>query len=139
MNTTLFLQLNWLHILVATFAYFGLGAVWYSLLFRGRWLAYQKITPDNAEAKKDAGAIMAFSFVLMYIAVVGLAILVSRLDLSLAISGVKLGLFTGICFSAMGISISYLYVKKPAGLHFIDGSYHIAGQVVAAVILCIWQ
>lgn len=139
MDTTLFSQLNWLHILVATFAYFALGAVWYSLLFRQRWLAYQKINPNNAEAKKDAGAIMAFSFVLMFIAVIGLAILVSRLDLSLAISGVKLGLLTGVCFSAMGISISYLYVKKPAGLHFVDGSYHIVGQIIAAVILCVWQ
>jgi hypothetical protein len=54
-------------------------------------------------------------------------------------SGLKLGLMTGLLFSATAISITYLYIKKPIGLHFIDGLYHVVGQIVAAIILCIWK
>jgi len=139
MDTSTFSNLNWLHILVAAIAYFALGAIWYSGLFGKKWVAYQNIDMNDPNAKKGAGAIMFGSFVLMFITTIGLAILINRLQLNLAISGVKTGLLTGVCFSAMAISISYLYVKRPAGLHLIDGLYHIAGQIIAAVILCVWR
>jgi hypothetical protein len=131
--------LNWIHVLVAAIAYFALGALWYSLLFGKKWVAYQKIQMNDPDAKKGAGTIMGVSFLFMIVATIGLAILVNRLNLTLAISGLKLGLVTGICFSAMAVSISYLYVKKPLGLHLIDDSYHILGQVIAAIILCVWH
>jgi hypothetical protein len=89
--------------------------------------------------KKGVAATMFTSFLLMVVATIGLAILVERLDLSLAISGIKLGLLTGLFFSLTSISISYLYTKKPAGLHLIDGMYHVVGQILASIILCIWR
>ena len=139
MDTSFFSELNWLHILVAAIAYFLLGAIWYSPLFGKRWIAYQKIDMNVPEAKKGAATIMVFSFIIMFLTTIGLAVLVFRLELEEAMSGIKLGLFTGRLFSAAAISISYLYVKKPLGLHLIDGLYHVLGQVIAAVILCIWR
>lgn len=140
MNSDLFSNLNWLHILVATIAYFALGAIWYSFLFQKKWVEYQGIDMNNPDGRKGAGAIMAFSFVIFFVICVGLALLISKTSMTGgAMSGVKLGLTTGVCFSAAAISITYLYVKKPIGLHFIDGLYHIVGQIIAAVILCAWK
>ncbi len=139
MDTSFFSDLNWLHILVAAIAYFALGALWYSPLFGKQWVAYQGIDMNNPEAKKGAGVIMFYSFLLMFVTTVGLAILVNRLGLFEAISGIKLGVFTGLFFSATAISVSYLYVKKPFGLHLIDGLYHVLGQAIAALILCVWR
>jgi hypothetical protein len=132
-------NIQWLHVLVAAIAYFMLGAVWYSFLFQKQWVAYHKIDMNDPDAKKGAGAIMAFSFLLFFVICICLDILVNRLGLTQVISGVKLGLFTGIGFSAMAISITYLYLQKHRGLHFIDGLYHTVGQVIAAVILCAWH
>ena len=139
MDTSIFSNLNWLHVLVAAIAYFALGAVWYSALFGKKWVAYQNINMNDPNAKKGTGAIMTASFVWMLITTIGLAILIHRLGLTGGASGAKLGLLTGLCFSAAAISISYLYVKKPAALHCIDGLYHVLGQVIAAVILCVWR
>ena len=139
MDTSFFSELNWLHILVAALAYFMLGALWYSPLFGKQWVAYQKININDPDAKKGAAGIMLLSFLLMFLTTIGLAILINRLDLYEAISGIKLGLFTGIFFSASAISVSYLYIKKPLGLHLIDGLYHVLGQMIAALILCVWQ
>lgn len=139
MNTSFFADINWLAVIVAAIAYFGLGAIWYSFLFKKKWIEYQKIDVNDPEMKKGVAATMFTSFLLMVVATIGLAILVERLDLSLAISGLKLGLLTGAFFSLTAISISYLYTKKPAGLHLIDGMYHVVGQILAAIILCIWR
>lgn len=140
MNTSIFSNINWLHVLVAAIAYFALGAIWYSFLFQKKWIQYQKIDMNNPDGKKGVGAIMFMSFIWMFIASLGLAILIDKLKLTGgAMSGVKLGLTTGICFSASAVSTGYLYVKKPAGLHFIDGLYHIVGQIIAAVILMVWH
>lgn len=139
MDTSFFSDLNWLHILVAAIAYFMLGAIWYSPLFGKQWVAYQKIDMNNPDAKKGVAGIMTGSFLWMFITSAGLAVLIEKLQLDTAGSGVGLGLLTGICFSASAISVTYLYVKKPFGLHLIDSLYHIIGQIIAAVILCIWR
>ncbi len=133
-------NLNWLHILVAAIAYFIIGAIWYSLLFQNPWIRNHKIDTTNPEAKKGVGMIMFLGFIWTIIIVAGLAILINKMALTGgALSGIKLGLTTGVCFSALTISMTYLYLNKPASLHFIDGLYHVVGQIVAAIILLVWK
>jgi len=133
-------NLNWLHVLVATIAYFILGAIWYSFLFQKPWIRYQNIDTSNPEAKKGVGMIMFLGFVWTFIICTGLAILVFKTPLlGGVLSAVKLGLTTGVCFSALTISMTYLYLKKPFALHLIDGLYHVVGQIIAALILVLWK
>ena len=140
MDTSYFASINWLAVLVAAIAYFSLGALWFSKpVFGTRWVALHKINMDDPEVKKGVAAIMFGSFLLMLLATIGLAILVARFHFYEAISGIKLGLFTGICFASTAISVTYLYIKKPLASHFIDNLYHIVGQVIAAIILCVWK
>jgi hypothetical protein len=139
MDTTFFTELNWLAILVGSVAYFLLGAIWYSFLFQKQWIAYHNINVNNADAKKGMATIMTTSFLLMFLASLGLGILAERMELTGWMSGAKLGAFTGFFFSFTAISITYLYLKRPAGLHFIDGLYHVVGQMLAGIIICMWQ
>jgi Protein of unknown function (DUF1761) len=138
MDTSFLSNLNWLAILVAALAYFILGALWYSALFGKLWIKSTGVDMSRPDAKKGAGGIMVFTFLLEFVTCIGLAILVNRLMITGVTSGIKWGLFTGVCFSAIGICISYLYQKKPTVLHLIDGGYHILGNIIAATILCIW-
>jgi hypothetical protein len=138
MNTEFLNYINWVAVLCGALGYFILGAIWYSFLFRKSWIAMTKIDPNNPEAKKGAGAIMFASFILMFITSVGIAILRSKIDLGGWMSGVKLGMVTGLCFGAMAISISYLYEKRPFGLHLINGGYTLVGNIIAAVVICCW-
>lgn len=133
-------NLNWLHILVAAIAYFAIGAVWYSALFQKSWIRYHNIDTSNPDAKKGAGLIFLIGFIWTLVMVAALAILIGKMSLTGGIiSGIKLGLTTGVCFSALAISMTYLYLKKPLGLHLIDGLYHVVGQIVAAIILILWK
>ena len=138
MNTEVFNNIPWLHVLVAAIGYFALGSIWYSALFGKKWIAYTGININDPNAKKGIAGIMFASFILMFVCTIGLSILEYKLQIGSAMAGIKLGLLTGVCFSLTAISISLVYEKKPLGLHLINGGYNIVGNVIAAVILACW-
>ena len=141
MNTEIFSNLNWLAVLVATLAYFMLGAVWYSkAVFGTKWAGLLKLDTNNPDLKKGMGKMMAGSFILMLISTVGQAVLISIINFdSQLIYGIKLGLLTGVFFASVAVSINYVYENKPTGLFLINNGYHVLGHVVAAVILVMWR
>lgn len=139
MNSELFSHLNWLAVLVAAVAYFLLGALWYSkALFGSAWIKASGINMNDPNARKGVAQIMLASFLLMFVASIGLALFMARVGASGWMTGVKVGLIAGVCFSATAVSISYLYEKKPTSLHLINGLYNIVGCVIAAVIIAAW-
>lgn len=139
MNTEVLQHINWLAVLVAGLAYFFLGALWYTAFFGKKWRSYNSAVMNMPDAKKGATTIMIGSFILMLICSFGLSLIVTRLFLSGWLVGLKLGLLTGVCFAATAVSISYLYEKRPLGLHLINISYNIVGNIIAAIIVASWK
>ncbi len=134
--------LNWPAIAVAALAYFALGALWYSkIFFAKRWISDLKIDVNDPNAKKGIGLMFGGSLVLMFVQCVAIAVLAGRLDIYEGgwLSGLKLGGFTGVSFCAMAVGVNYLYEKKPLSLFLINGGYAIAGNIIAAIIICCWK
>ena len=138
MDTSILSNINWLAVLVAGAAYFMLGALWYSVLFGKAWIKLSGVNVNDPNAKKGAGAIMFASFILMLVASIGLALLISKIGTYTWMTGAKTGLVAGVCFSVTGISISYLYEKRPMGLHLINGAYNTIGCIIAGIIISVW-
>jgi hypothetical protein len=139
MDTSLFSNINWLAVLVAAVAYFALGALWYSkVLFVNSWVKLTGVNMNDPAAKTGVAQIMISSFVLMCIACVALAILIAKIGIAGWMTGLKVGLIAGICFAATSVSISYLYEKRPLGLHLINGGYNIVGCAIAGIIIAAW-
>ncbi|MEO6637715.1 MAG: DUF1761 domain-containing protein [Ginsengibacter sp.] len=139
MGTEVLNYVNWVGVLLGGLAYFLLGAIWYTALFGKKWKSYNTTIVNDANANKGAAGIMVFSFILMIICALGLEIIALRFGVFGWIGGLKLGFLTGICFSATGIHISYIYEKRPLGLHLINGLYNVVGNILAAVIVCVWR
>lgn len=139
MNTEIFNSINWLAVLTGGLAYFFLGALWYTGLFGKKWRSYNAALINDPNAKKGAALTMIISLVMMLVCAFGLALIVTRFDLSGWMSGLKIGIITGVCFAATAIHISYVYEKRPLGLHLINGCYNIAGNIIAAIIICCWR
>lgn len=140
MNAEIFKNINWLATLVGAVGYFALGAIWYSFLFKNAWIRLTGVDTSNPDARKGVGAIMFASFIMMFICSIGIAILAQKMEpLNGWMSGVKLGLLTGVCFSFTSIAINMLYEKKPTGLYFINGGYQVVGNIIAAVVICCWR
>jgi MFS family permease len=140
MDTSILSHINWLAVLAAAIVYFLLGALWYSNAFLGpRWAALAGVKREDPEAAKNRGRIMGLSFVLFLLICTGMALLIYRLQLYAFTSGIKMGLITGLLFSATTIAISNLYQGKSMNLTAIDSLYHVIGQIVAGVIIVLWK
>jgi hypothetical protein len=142
MFTSLLTHLNWLHIIVATVAYFALGALWYSkILFVNPWIKGHNIDINNPDAKKGVALVMLGSFVFFLLTTTGIAILqqlIPSYHLN-AVHAVKYSLLIGFLFSFSTMSIGYLYTLKPLSVHLIDGLYHVTGITIAGLILALWK
>ena len=141
MNTEYLSHVNWIAVLVATVAYFVLGALWYSkALFGTKWAQLVKLDMTNPDLKKGMGGMMVSTFVLILIVCFGLETLIVKFGFVQELTyGIKLGLLTGLAFATTAVSISYVYERKPANLYLINNGYHILGHVIAATILVLWR
>ena len=138
MDTSLFSNINWLAVIAAGLGYFVLGAIWYSFIFKNAWIKASGVNPEAPGAKSGVAQTMLASLVLMIVAGVGLGLLITKINTFGWMSGAKIGLIVGVCFSATAISISYLYEKRPTALHLINGLYNIVGCTVAGIIIGLW-
>lgn len=138
MNTAIFSEVNWLAVLVGGFAYFALGAIWYSFLFKNAWIKASGVKVDDPELKKKVAQTMISSLVLMIVASLALGILITRIGSSGWMTGCKLGLLCGLGFSFTATSISYLYENRPLALHLINGSYTTLGCTLAGSVIAAW-
>jgi len=94
---------------------------------------------DDPNAKTGVGAIMTFSFILILLTTLGLAIFITLMGAVVWMAGAKVGLVAGVCFCATAICNSYLYEKRPLAIHLINSGYNIVGCVIAGIILAVWH
>lgn len=132
---------NWWAMIVATVAFWVLGALWYSpVLFGKRW---QKELGFTDEYLKSGSMVVTFglSFVLMLFMVWGLgfALLVHKPEDVTWLSGLWLGVFIGIIFSMFTMGINYLYQRRSFVLWLIDGFYIVFGLAIAGIIIGAWR
>ena len=79
MNADLFSQVNWLAVLVGALAYFFLGAIWYSALFRNAWIKATGANINDPNARKGFAGILIASFITILITSIGLALIITRI------------------------------------------------------------
>jgi hypothetical protein len=128
---------NWPAIIVATFAAFGLGAVWYTKgLFGAAWMQYVGLTDEDANTgsmpKTFGGAL-----VLQLIAAMTLATLTG--PESTWLSGVYTGLLVGIGLVATAYGVTYLFEQRPLRLFMINAGYNVVLFAIMGAIIGGWH
>ncbi len=123
-------------VLVATVAYFALGAVWYLALSKP-WLAAVGFTREDLEQGSNP-AIFGVTFVLELVTVFTLAVLLGNMGLTGAGGGAALGALVGVGIWVTLMSVTFLYERREPALFLIDGGYHLIALVVAGTILGAW-
>ncbi|MBE0647558.1 MAG: DUF1761 domain-containing protein [Bacteroidales bacterium] len=133
--------INWWAVIVATVAFWVLGALWYSpVLFGKRW---QKELGFTDEYLKSGSMVITFglSFVLMLVMVFGMSLMLNfhKPEDICWLNGMYLGFFAGLFFAITAIGINYLYQRRSIVLWLIDGFYMIIGLGIAGIILGAWK
>lgn len=125
--------MEYLHVLVAGFAGYAFGALWYGVL-GARWQAAVGLGPEDVRPAKNVRA-----YVLGIVANVVVAGMIRHIfessgvagPLNAAVSGFGLGLFIAGSY----IALNYAFARRPASLSFIDIGHAAGSATVIAVAL----
>lgn len=135
-------DLNWLAVIVATIAYFALGAIWYAPPVLGKpWMRAAGTEMPEA-GQRPSPAIYAVPLVSSLIASIALGMLAEATASDGVGDGVVLGLVTGVGFAAtIALVTATFETSKPNAMLWgaINGGYHLVGLLVAAVIVSAWR
>lgn len=130
---------NWLAILVASLAYFALGAIWYSALFSKQWVALNNVDVNAPDAKKGMVQTFVTSILMNIVTSTALYVLMRGMEIHGLMNGIKMGLLCGFAFSTMTMAMGLMYLKKPFMLYVIECGYQLAGIVLAGAIIGAWR
>lgn len=127
---------NWLAVIVAAVAMFGLGAVWYSpVLFVKQWAKAAGLEIDY-EKRGNFAAILGTSVVLTLIMAANLAFFTAPLDLA---GTVAAALAAGLGWATLSLWIISLFERRPLSYVFINGGYLTLGFILMGLILGFWK
>ena len=132
---TVFGQLRWSAILLATVAYYVLGAIWFTPVF-GRF--YDKALGfERAKGHKWPPIYYIGPFISSLFVTVAISVLIYALDVDALSDVVLLGLIVGVGCAA---SISFnnaINPKTPIPLLYgaVTGGYHVIGILVVAAVI----
>ena len=131
-----FSGLNWLAIVVAGVAFFGLAAVWYQPSVMGKkWMEAAGVDPSASGPKPVMYVVTLVSYVVMATV---LAMIARGTDASTLADGLTLGLLTGFAFVAVQALINATYEGRSRWMVRANGGIGIIGHVVMAVIVTTW-
>jgi hypothetical protein len=135
-------ELNWLAVIVATFVWFALGAVWYlPATFGGAWM--RSIGWERSPDEPQPGASMYVAPLVAYlVGCVALGLITKAVGADTLGDGAALGLVAsiGLVGSILFVTAVFDPVKPHAMLWLaITWAYHFVGVMLASVILATWD
>lgn len=133
-------ELNWLAVIVATIAYFALGAVWFARAVFGKaWM--RSMDWEMPEGEQPGPALYIGPLITCLLASIAVGMLAEATGSDTVTEGITLGLVVGV-----GVAGSVLFVtgvfdpKKPHPMTWfaVSAGYHLVGMLIASVIVSSW-
>lgn len=126
-------DVSWLAIIVATLAYFALGAVWYMAL-SGQWMA--AVGKDREQIESDQ---RSYIYAVQFVATALLTVLVAYLVVNVfSVASIAEGLLAGALIGGVAILASsgdFLYEGRSLRLFLINSGYRLVGIMLMSAIV----
>ncbi|WP_157555311.1 DUF1761 domain-containing protein [Nocardia crassostreae] len=134
-------DLNWFAVIVATLAYFMLGAVWYAEFAFGK--AWQKAMGWDGNSPEGGGATMYLApLVTCFVATLATAMIAECTGTDTFGEAIVLAVVVGLGLCAAVLIVTgYFDATKPSAVTAVGVSagYHFVGLLIASIILALWQ
>ena len=125
--------MNWLAVVVATLAFFAVGAIWYTALFGKIWQREVGLSDEQLTGGRNMMLIMGTCFALEFIVCLTVGHMFDFLAPSdRAKMMIAVGLALGVMAPAIGIN--YLYQRKSLKLFLIDAGHFIVGMAAVGAV-----
>ena len=125
---------SYLAVIVGALAFYFLGAIWYTFLFRRPWMSDLGIDP-NQSVQSPGPRLLIGSFVVALV----LAAVMERIVGSFGVEhGLRVGLGIGAVLAAV-MGQNALYDTRPARLWAINAGYAFVGSIIVGLIAGAFQ
>jgi hypothetical protein len=129
-------DVNWLAVGLGTLLFFGVGAIWYTVLFGRLWRAEMGITPEMVAEQRAKGGVSMFiplvvSLVAEFLVVTMMAHLIARTSPAPHVILMYAIGFGGFVM-APAIAINYAYQQRSLRLFVIDAGHFVVGLLAVA-------
>lgn len=132
-------ELNWLAVLLAAFAAFASGAIWYAEpVFGKTWMKMVGLTRKDTE-KGNMPRTMGLSFVATIVSAMALGVLVQVLDLSTALQGASLGIMVAVGILATNKLMMAQFEMRPLGYSVLTLGGDVVALGIMGAILAVWR
>ena len=128
-------NLNWISVLIAFFAYFILGAMWFAILFKKSYAI--SLDKENKLPAKPAPLFIIGPAVCSLVSTIATAILLYALGINSYSGAIEFGLIIGVGFLVANTFNIAINPNMPYPLHYgiISGLYHLVGILIVCVIV----
>ena len=125
--------MNWLAVVVATVAFFVVGAIWYTALFGKIWQREVGLSEEQLKGGANMPLIFGTCFALEFIVCLTVGHMFDFLEPSdRAKMMIAVGLALGVMAPAIGIN--YLYQRKSLKLFLVDAGHSIVGMAAVGAV-----
>lgn len=129
-------NINYLSVLLGTFASLVIGAVWYApKVFGAKWSKLVGFKKKDMEDKSGMPIMMALSIVFYALVSLVLAVLHELTGGSGLGDGVLLGSILGFVFGFGPLSVAYVFARRKFELSLLDGGYIVVACAVIGAIV----
>lgn len=128
---------NYLAVLGAAVIQWLLGALWYGVAFRKRWLALSGVAEGGKRGFVAFAMISSFvaSFILSFV----LVNVITWAGSPTFISGVALAIVCWLGFMAPPLFAQHIYERRPVNLFAINAGYWVVAMAFAGGVLAVWR
>ena len=128
-------NINWISIAVAFFAYFFLGAMWFTLLFKKQYAI--SLGKENQLPAKPAPIFIIGPAVCSLVITITSAILMYALGIDTYGKAIEFAFIIGIGYLVANTINIAINPNMPNPIHYsiISGAYHLTGILVVCLIL----
>lgn len=129
------INLNWIAVLVAFFAYFILGALWYTMLFKKQYAA--SLGKTNQLPDKPAPIFVIGPAICSLTITIATSILIYALAISSYVEAIEFALIIGIGYLVANTINIAINPNMPNPIYYgiISGAYHLVGITAVCIII----
>lgn len=131
-----FSAVSWLGVVVAGFAFFAIGGVWYGPLFADRWQRASGVTEEIARAS-NLPLVFISTFVMELIAALGIALVVGA-DAT-PVEGMLTGLLLNLLLVLPVLGVLSVFERKSWDLWWLNAGYNLIGFLAMGAVIGAFQ
>ncbi len=132
------MRINYVGIVAAAVVYWLLGALWYGVVFKTRWLALEGFRAEQMPQREPVAP-----YIIAFIASLIIAYLLAHAcvwrNANTAGKGAAVGVLFWIGFVATTSFTTYLFEMRPKELFLINYGYSLVGMFIMGAILGTWK